>query len=117
MKLSQGSLYNCLADNTAQKQMPKVGDGSTIFSWTDRCAATVIGVRKTAGGKLVDTVQLDLPKRVDTNGMCESQKYTFTPNPEGQIDIFKEKKDGVLRNNCSQTLHVGHRDEYYDFSF
>lgn len=120
MRFAHGSLINCLADNTPVKADPKVGDGATVVAWSDRHAATVTDVRKTASGKLVVTVQADKATRTDGNGMSDSQSYSYEPDPNGRTYTFSQRKDGVLRekgSNGGYTLWLGCRDEYYDYSF
>ena len=97
----------------------KVGDPATVGGWSDRHACTVIEVSP-AGDRIV--VQQDIATRVDKNYASESQRYTFERNPNGARYTF------TLRKNCrfvqlgcryknGWKLSVGHRSEYYDYSF
>jgi hypothetical protein len=72
-------------------------------------------------------VQEDNAKRIDKNGISESQSYEYTPNPNGPIRFFR------MKNNMWESVYIdadtnrfkkgvggivlGHREEYYDFSF
>lgn len=118
MRLNLGSIENCMIDSVPNQIVPKIGDGATVVGYTDRHAATVIGIRRTALGNLVVTVQYDTATRTDNNGMSESQSYAYTPNPNGQTVVFYTKPDGVLRErNGTSCLRLGKRDAYHDFSF
>ncbi|UTS52150.1 hypothetical protein [Synechococcus phage BUCT-ZZ01] len=105
-----------------------VGMGATMLGWTDRYPGTVIEVFK-IGKSIALAVQEDDAKRIDKNGMSESQDYEFTPNPKGRVSHFKQKDDGTWVNvykdadtnrwkqTGSRGLRLGERDKYYDFSF
>lgn len=112
-----GSLINHLMSREASK-VPAVGDGATMLGWTDRHAATVVEV--SASGKKV-VVQQDHAKRIDNNGMSESQSYEYSPNPNGSRDVYTLRKDGSYTRRGDtlggRQLLIGHREEYYDYSF
>ena len=120
-----GSLTNHLLSRMVGDQpVPTVGMGATILAWTDRHAATIIAV----DGERV-TVQEDIAKRADKNGMSESQAYTFEPNQTGRVVMFRRRANGmwqeVRKNETTGRwnkvdgygLRIGDREEYYDFSF
>lgn len=120
-----GSLVNHLHSRSVKGQPePEVGMGATILCYTDRRAATVVAW----DGKIL-TVCEDHAKRVDGNGMSESQRYEFSPNPNGYESNFRKNKNGmweeVVRNpetgRWNKTggygLLIGRRDHYRDFSF
>lgn len=123
-----GSIQNRLYESmTIGAPEPKAGMGATITGYTDRHAATVICWD---ANKEIITVQEDTAKRIDNNGMSESQKYEFSPNPDGTKWYFRRnKKTGrwnriVFNEKTSRWnkheyggLTVGMRSEYYDFSF
>ena len=94
---------------------PKVGDGATMLLYTDRHAYTITSVAKS--GKSF-TMQRDNAKRVDNNGLSESQVYEITPDTNGSFTKVRMTKKGWrvggMRGN---KVLVGCRDEYYDFSF
>lgn len=95
--------------------IPTVGMGATIHVGSDSYPATVIQV--TRNGKRV-VVQEDTATRIDSNGMSESQQYTYEPNPQGTIHIATLRKDGRYRETGGKTpISIGSRRKYYDFSF
>jgi ribosomal protein S14 len=104
-----GSLINhIMADNPAT---PELGMGATICCWTDRHAGTIIRITRTQ-----IHVQRDTATRTDTNGMSESQEYSYAANPAGVIDVFRMTRRG-WRNAAGNGLSIGVRKAYYDFSF
>ena len=111
-----GSLQNRLME-VAGSKAPQVGDGATIVMFTDRHAATIVEATAT---RVV--VQQDSVARADTNGMSESQQYTFTPNPNAVRVSYSLRNTGQwIRTGEStrggQVLLIGHRNEYHDYSF
>ena len=124
-----GSLINRLQERmVVGAPAPFVGMGVTMTSYSDRHAGTIIEVKKVGKGVLI-TVQADDSKRIDNNGISESQEYQFTPNPQGAIYYYKQKEPNtrwthVYKNpetgrykQSTGGLYLGERDEYYDFSF
>jgi len=101
-----------------------VGMGATILSWSDRYAATVTNV----DGNRV-TVQRDHAKRVDSNGVSESQDYEYAPDPHGAEYVFRKARSGqweeVFFNaetgrwnkSGGYGLRIGKRRQYRDFTF
>jgi len=101
---------------------PEVGMGATVCMYSDRHAVTIVEVKRNAKGKAIAVaVQRDTAIRIDGNGMSDAQSYRYEPNPEGRITwytlridrwVFKgqPKKDGT-------SLSIGHRSEYFDYSF
>lgn len=116
-----GSLVNHLRTHGIYPTLPAVGDGATVMHWTDRDAATVIEVTVSKSGKTaVVTVQGDHVKRVDTNGMSESQTYEYAPNPNGGKPSFKFRRveNGWKRvGKNGPGVGFGYRDAYHDYSF
>lgn len=119
--MKHGSLQNLLADNSiqAREAAPKVGDGITEVSWTDRHAGTIKRVAPN-GKKFWYT--MDDAKRTDKNGMsdCQSYSYTTTDLPEADWNVATLRKDGKWHQGTTlsgRTIMVGVRDEYHDFSF
>ena len=127
MKL--GSETNSLTNHLLSRAVigqpePTVGMGATILCWTDRHPATIVAI---VDGIL--TVQEDNHKRIDSNGMSESQDYEYTRNPTGATYYFRAGKDGkwqeVVKNentgrwnrSASAGLRIGEREKYHDFSF
>lgn len=105
-----GSLMNHLYSREAVPT-PVVGDGCTILMWTDRHAGTIVKVTATQVH-----VQRDKATRADSNGMSESQSYTYEADPDGAIQIFRMTKKGY-RDNGGSGLLIGSRREYHDYSF
>jgi hypothetical protein len=119
-----GSLINHIYSRVANPE-PVVGMGVTICMWSDRHAATIVGIEKDMLIVCEDDV-----KRTDTNGISESQEYEYTTNPNNSKTYWKKDKKGkyceyyVNRetnrfNKCGTGSHlgIGYREEYYDFSF
>jgi hypothetical protein len=120
-----GSLINHVLSRAVIGQPePVVGMGATLLCWTDRHAATVIRVE----GNLV-TVQRDNAKRIDSNGLSESQTYEYSANPNAATYTFRRTGHGTwqaVRFNANtkrwskvegEGLRLGERDTYHDFSF
>jgi hypothetical protein len=96
-------------------KVPEIGMGATVRLWSDRHAYTIIDVSKS--GKLI-TIQQDHVIRTDNNGMSESRIYQYSSDPQGHIDHASLRKDNHWRLKGRKTLvHVGSRNEYYDYSF
>jgi hypothetical protein len=113
MKLGQDthSLMNWMYGNST-KTVPEVGMAATLLYYTDREPATVVKVytpRKIG-------IKQDHAKRIDKNGMSESQEYEYTPNPEAGEEIFRLGKRG-WKNKGGTFLSLGIREKYHDFSF
>ena len=96
--------------------LPIIGEGATVAIGSDRHACTVIFASPT---RIV--VQRDIPTRIDTNGVSESQTYTYERNPTGPTYTFSKRQNGrwgeVGTRGGGVRLAIGHRSEYYDFSF
>jgi hypothetical protein len=89
--------------------------GATIHIGSDSHPATVIQV--TNNGKNV-VVQEDIATRTDSNGMSESQSYTYEPDPQGTIYTASLRKDGRYRiTGGKMPISIGFRRKYYDYSF
>lgn len=131
MKLGRdtGSVTNWIQSNGVKGQpTPVVGMGVTFLHWTDRSAGTIVGVQK-IWGKVYITCQGDHAKRIDKNGMSESQEYEYSPNPDAPYSYFRQNKTGrwdavffKLSTKrwvklSSPGLLIGHRNAYHDFSF
>lgn len=94
---------------------PELGDGVTIYGWSDRTPGTVIQVSQSAK-RIV--IQEDNAIRTDNNGMSESQTYRYERDEKGAIHIATLRKNDVYRLVGGTTLvHVGERQKYYDYSF
>ena len=123
--MQTGSLVNHLYSQTIGDP-PYVGMPATLLSWTDRNPGTVVEVNTL---KRFIVVQEGNYKRVDNNGLSESQRYEYTPNANGCRRIFRKMKKGqwvehvvnpdtkrlVKIGGCG--LMLGRREKYHDFSF
>ena len=119
----QGSIINHIMTNSEQPT-PTIGMGATICHYTDRTAATVIEVGK--NGKTV-LIQEDIATRTDTNGMSDSQSYSYISNPDGRKRTVKLLKKGwkVLEGKDSETgrniygsgVVFNVRRAYHDYGF
>lgn len=131
MKL--GSQTNSLINHVLSRAVkgqpePVEGMGATILAWTDRYPGTITKVHKGKSRTIV-LVRQDKATRVDSNGLSESQEYTFEPDPNGSLYAFRQSKNGTWeqvtlnrvtgRYNLSRGygLRIGERSKYHDFSF
>jgi hypothetical protein len=108
-----GSLNNLMMDRTQSKQ-PEVGMGATLLGWSDRCACTIIAI--SPSGKTL-TIQRDTATRADRRGMTDAQSWTYERNPNGTVYTARLKKNGKWQTPGGTTFLIGHRHEFYDFSF
>ena len=115
--MTTGSLFNNLMQDSLHPP-PDVGMVATMLSWTDRTAATIIEVSKS--GKKIK-IQEDKSTRTDSNGMSDAQAYSYETNPNGSTREYSLRKNGrwvrVGQPQTGSSLLVGHREEYYDYSF
>ena len=116
--MNTGSFFNNLMQDS-KHPTPEVGMGATKLSWTDRTAGTIVAVSN-SGKKL--TWRQDKATRVDTNGMSDSQTYTYEQKPDSRYDDeYSLRKNGrwvkVGSPMQGSSLGIGHRSEYYDYSF
>jgi hypothetical protein len=135
-----GGLINRMQEGAAVTTVPSVGDGATMFLYSDRHAYTVRTVTVSPSGKTITIrASRDKARRTDSNGFSESQDYEFTTEPPLDVpfsedigEVFKSVNGKPFRNvyaelndkapdGCSlrmgsTILRVGHRDEYYDFT-
>lgn len=93
-------------------KIPRIGDGATRILYSDRHACTVVYV--SPSGKTV-TVQDDRAERIDKNGMSDAQEYIYHQNLAGEKTTFRYTKRGYTARG--QSLSIGERDEYYDYSY
>jgi hypothetical protein len=103
---------------------------ATITGWSDRYPATVVEIIRKGTTTMV-TVCEDDAKRIDKNGMSESQEYEFTFNPDGRLWHFKQTAPDTpwkqvsfnrdtkrwILSKCGNGLILGRRNKYFDFSF
>lgn len=98
---------------TQPKVAPTKGMGGTLYYYTDRKAVTVIHVTKTASCVVV---QEDKATRLDTNGMSESQSYSYQPDQAGEKHRMYLQADGLYHTRGVR-LHLGDRRTYHDYGF
>lgn len=119
---STGSFMNLLMAHAAPT-IPEVGMGATSLHWTDRHACTIVAISTSLKRGLPTWVdaQRDTATRKDSNGMSECQDYEYAANPNASIQRYTlRKNDRYVRMGDSirgQSLLVGSRREYHDFSF
>lgn len=109
-----GSIMNRI--NEAQNaKAPKVGDGVTIYYYSDRSAGTISRVSES--GKTF-WYKPDKAVRVDKNGMSESQDYIYELQPQAQeVKVYKTKDGRWRQSKHSSYVGVGERDAYRDYTF
>ena len=111
-----GNIISNIMANS-QSPVPVVGMGCTELWFSDRKACTIVEV--VSPKRIV--VQRDIATRIDSNGMCDQQEYSYQPNPEATKIIVTRRKNGrwVRMGDCSEcgrayALNV--RREFYDYS-
>lgn len=120
-----GSLVNHMYSRmTNGEPEPTVGMGVTMLSWTDRDAGTIVEVNMK---KRYIAVTEDSKRRIDNNGISESQEYEYTTVMDGHRNYYRKDRKGQWRrcyyndNNrlvfTTGGLIIGRRESYYDFSF
>ena len=101
--------------------------GVTFLHWTDRSPGTIQRVWEEKGLTHIE-VTGDDARRVDSNGMSESQTYEYTAKPDGHRQTFRLTAAGRWEQRLynpetrrwrkgEQGLFVGRREKYHDFSF
>ena len=114
-----GSFTNRILEATRSSAPVVVGQGATVILYTDRHAATVVEVSKDARRVVV---QRDIAKRVDKNGISESQVYEFERDPSAPRETFTLRASGkyIAVGESMRTgtvLRIGERSAYHDYSF
>ena len=134
MKLGSqtASLTNHLLSRaTLGQPKPEVGMGVTLLQWSDRSAGTIQKVTELASKTWAWEIEItdDSARRIDNNGMSESQEYEYTQHPDGYRTTYRCKREGgewirVVRNENGRTvisrgagLQIGVRQAYHDFTF
>jgi hypothetical protein len=116
---NSGSFFNYLMGNNAS--VPKVGEGGTYLLYTDRHAFEVWHV--SGDGKRVFCEWLNA-KRIDNNGMSESQSYEYSPS--GRKFVLRWRYNGWRMEYVENgkicfggrvSVIFGVKREYYDYSF
>jgi hypothetical protein len=110
-------MFNTILANN--NTVPVLNEAATVLSYSDRYPCTVISVTD----KEV-IVQEDHARRIDSNGMSETQNYDYSRNENGRTFTYRKVKsgrrkgqwrEGGLTAGCG--IIFGTREKYYDFSF
>jgi hypothetical protein len=127
-----GSLVNHMYSRmTIGAPAPEVGMGATTLSWSDRHAATVMKVTELKSKVWAYEIHITEDKVTAVSGSAHdgSAVYSFEPNPDGYVDIYRmDRKTGSwVRGYINQGtgrfkqrrggLILGKRDHYYDPHF
>jgi len=109
-------INDILANNNS---MPVLDGPATVISVTDRYPCTVISVTD----KEV-IVQEDHARRIDSNGMSETQNYNYSRNANGRKFTYRKVKSGRRKGQWREGgitagcgIIFGTREKYYNFSF
>lgn len=95
--------------------IPELGMGATIGVGSDSYPATIIYISK---NKHTIFLQEDHSKRIDKNGMSESQEYEYIRDATAPIQKATLRKNGKYAVvGSKQSIGIGFRRRYYDFSF
>ena len=123
-----GSLVNHLIAGAGTLSEIKAGTPATILSWSDRSPATVFRVFKVGSSTIVE-VRDDQYKRIDNNGISESQVYEYKTDVNGSRSYWKIDKNGNVSRTYkneetgrwgkikSGAIAFGSREKYHDFTF
>ncbi len=128
------SLVNHLySRETIGQPKPVVGMGATLLGWTDRKPATIRRATEIASKVWAYEIVVteDDARRIDNNGMSESQEYEYSVREDGYRLLFRQdRKTGawyeMRRNETTGKLNrvsganrivIGRREKYHDFSF
>ncbi len=117
-----GNLFSNIMANSKQIT-PVVGMGATELWAKDRHAGTIVEIlHKTDGSVKGFKWQQDDTKRIDNNGMSDSQQYEYTPNTNAMTYTVILRKNGrYVRKGESMnqgiSYMVGERCEFYDYTF
>lgn len=127
-----GSLVNHLMSGDGNPK-PVVGMGVTLLSWTDRRPGTVRKVVEIASKRWDYEIEVteDDAKRIDNNGMSESQEYEYSLREDGYRQLFRRERatgawcEGRISKNSGRfgriggrnCIVIGRREKYHDFSF
>ena len=113
-----GSLVNGLASGPSSNERPPapaVGDGATIYHWTDRSVATVTRVETSRRGVTTVYMVADNVKWLPhPSGYAES----YSPGTGREFTARARKYKGKWRwATAGSAVRFGHRDAYYDPHF
>lgn len=109
-----GSLQNAIGNQTRSLK-PEVGMGVTEIMYSDRHPYTVTKV--ISDSKI--EVKGDIATRIDKNGCCETQEYTYETDENSPAITLRLNKYGRWKRQGEaggSTYLIGKREEYYDFT-
>ena len=117
MTVWYGSLTNRLMEHCKNPE-PEVGMGVTELYFSDREPYEIIEVKDDRH----ITVRALNYKRIDDNGMSESQEYEYFSNPDGYVaHLFKTKNgkwvERIGKKYSCNGWFIGKAEKYYDYSF
>lgn len=118
-----GSITNRVMERCAPPEKIEVGMGATVIMWSDRHAATIVEVLKTAKGKIKGVViQRDSYKVISGTTMDGSAEYEYTPDTDAYKSTYTLRKNGTFvaegdEMNGGQKILIGTREKYRDPSF
>jgi hypothetical protein len=97
---------------------PEIGMGATTGFGSDRYPYTVVQI---LSKRRID-LQADTYKRIDKNGMSESQEYEYFRNIDGPTIEATLRKDGTWVRDGDplkrgQRFYLGHRAAHFDPHF
>lgn len=121
-----GSLQNRMMEQGVKGQpTPEVNMGATVLAYTDRYAATIIGIQVNQG-RITLTVQEDEAKVVKGTTMDGSAEYEYHRNANGTKRTFRQDGKGRWREvqdgrmtkiGSGLGLRIGDRLHYHDPHF
>ncbi len=96
-----------------------IGMGATVHGYSDSHPYTVFAVGK--GGKSI-SVRPDKAIRTDSNGMSDSQSYSYEVQPEAALRVYTLRKNGSWIKQGEpakggERIAIGYRHKYHDYSF
>lgn len=111
-----GSLNNRISEHSLSPA-PKVGDGATIYAYTDRYAATVIAV--SPSGKTVTVQEDNADWEVWPSGYAKANSFVPSPNGRTWTVTLRHVKGGTLwrTKGANNGVRFGTRDAYRDPHF
>ena len=104
-----GSLNNRFMEHSLSPD-PKVGDGATLYAYTDRYAGTITKV--SPSGKTVWITEDRVTWKPHPSGYADS----CTPDPNGRVFIARKRPNGTWRS-AGMGVTLGRRDAYRDPHF
>jgi hypothetical protein len=116
-------------ERNMSNELLTVGQGATICLWSDRKAYTVIRRTRTRAwlqrdrATLINGLGSGEPDALQfapggfmghTSGQ---QRYAYSPDPEGRVEVASMRKDGSWRMCGTGSRVIAGRHEHYDYNF